>query len=227
MKSKSVLSLTLALFLISGLLLIFKEQLVNSFIPQPKFSELDNPKLVQTIKTQSGQWDTNFNQPIFLNAPVSLPVAVVADSNVLGVVQAQGEKWIEIDLSDQKLYAHEGDNIVYTFLVSTGKWGATPIGDFRIWVKLRYSTMSGGDKSIGTYYYLPNVPYVMFFHNAFALHGTYWHNNFGTPMSHGCVNLSTIDAGKLYYWTDPPVEPEKSVFHPTKEFPGTRVVVHE
>lgn len=227
MTQKSALSLSLAIFLLSFLLAVFKAPLVKNFVSQPKTAELDNPNLVAKIKNQTGTWIPDFSRPIFLNEPAPLPLAVATEPRVLGAVQAQGEKWIEIDLSEQKLYAHEGDKIVYTFLVSTGKWGRTPTGDFRLWIKLRYSTMSGGDKSIGTYYYLPNVPYVMFFHNGFGLHGTYWHNNFGSPMSHGCVNLSTIDAEKLYYWTDPPVTPDKTIFYPTQDIPGTRVVIHE
>jgi lipoprotein-anchoring transpeptidase ErfK/SrfK len=58
--------------------------------------------------------------------------------------------------------------------------------------------MSGG--SGADYYYLPNVPHVMYFYGGYGLHGTYWHNNFGTPMSHGCVNLSQTDAEWLYNW---------------------------
>lgn len=225
--SKSALILAILIFLISGILAIFEDPLVKIFRPLPQLSELENPQLVEEIKRASGEWDPNFAQPIFLNAPAHYPLAVATEERVLGVSQAEGEKWIEIDLSEQKLYAHEGDKIVYEFLVSTGKWAPTPTGEFRIWIKLRYTKMSGGSKEDGTYYYLPNVPYVMFFNNAIGLHGTYWHNNFGTPMSHGCVNLAVPDAEKLYWWTDPPVESGKSVFHPTKETPGTRVIVHE
>lgn len=104
-------------------------------------------------------------------------------------------RWIDIDLSDQVLYAYEGDQVVNTFIVSTGTWQhPTVTGQFSIYVKYRYDTMVGPD------YYLPNVPYVMYFYKGYGVHGTYWHNNFGTPMSHGCVNLRTEDAGWLYNW---------------------------
>jgi lipoprotein-anchoring transpeptidase ErfK/SrfK len=90
-------------------------------------------------------------------------------------------------------YAYAGDTVVNSFLVSTGTWlTPTVTGKFRIWIKLRYSDMSGPD------YYLPNVPYVMYFYKDYGLHGTYWHNNFGTPMSHGCVNFSIPDAAWVY-----------------------------
>ncbi len=106
-----------------------------------------------------------------------------------------GARWIDVDLSNQMVYAYEGDVIVNSFLVSTGTW-ATPTvtGQYNIYVKYRSAKMSGPG------YYLPNVPYIMYFYKGYGLHGTYWHNNFGTPMSHGCVNLRTDDAGWLFNW---------------------------
>ncbi len=111
-----------------------------------------------------------------------------------GVVDAS-ERWIDVDLSAQTVFAMQGDQIVNRFLVSTGRWPTpTVTGVYRIYVKYRSAHMSGPD------YYLPNVPYVMYFYKGYGLHGTYWHNNFGTPMSHGCVNLRTPDAGWLFEW---------------------------
>lgn len=119
-------------------------------------------------------------------------------------------KHIYVDLETQHLYAYENDHIIMDFPVSTGKWGKTPIGDFQIWIKLRSTLMAGGNKNIGTYYYLPNVPYTMYFYNdqipktrGYGLHGAYWHNNFGHPMSHGCINISPSNAEALYNWADP------------------------
>ena len=90
----------------------------------------------------------------------------------------------------------QGDQVVNKFRVSTGRWPTVTVtGVYRVYVKYRYASMSGAD------YYLPNVPYVMYFYKGYGLHGTYWHNNFGTPMSHGCVNLKTVDAGWLYNWS--------------------------
>lgn len=106
-----------------------------------------------------------------------------------------GARWIDVDLSNQSLYAYEGDVLVNSFIVSTGTW-ATPTvtGQFNVYIKYRSAPMSGPG------YYLPDVPYIMYFYGDYGLHGTYWHNNFGTPMSHGCVNLRTDDAGWLYNW---------------------------
>ena len=132
----------------------------------------------------------------------NLPTSVLGDTN-------PSQKHIYVDLSKQRLYAFEGSKLVYSFLVSTGLWNRTPIGDFKIWIKLRYTRMSGGNAAIGTYYNLPNVPYVMFFYNdqvpkesGYSLHGTYWHNNFGHPMSHGCVNMKTEEVAQLYGWVE-------------------------
>jgi LysM repeat protein len=98
-------------------------------------------------------------------------------------------KQIVVDLSEQMTYAFENGQLVRSVLSSTGL-PATPtvLGDYRVYVKYGAQTMSGPG------YYLPDVPYVMYFYQGYALHGTYWHNNFGNPMSHGCVNLPTPEA---------------------------------
>lgn len=104
-----------------------------------------------------------------------------------------GLRWIEVNLTEQRVYAWEGDVLMNSFVVSTGTW-ATPtvVGTFQIWNKTRIQTMSGPG------YSLPNVPWVMYFYKDYGFHGTYWHNNFGTPMSHGCVNLTMADSEWLY-----------------------------
>jgi lipoprotein-anchoring transpeptidase ErfK/SrfK len=106
-----------------------------------------------------------------------------------------GERWIDVDLTNQMVYAYDGNTLVNSFLVSTGTWEhPTVTGQYHIWIKLRYTRMTGPG------YDLPNVPYTMYFYKGYGLHGTYWHSNFGTPMSHGCVNLSIPDAEWLYNW---------------------------
>lgn len=158
-----------------------------------------------------------------------LPISYDSEARVLG--DTAGEKKIFIDLTNQRLYAFQGNRHVYSFPVSTGKWGRTPTGRFRIWVKLRYTKMSGGSRALNTYYYLPNVPYVMYFYNSavpshrgFGIHGTYWHNNFGHPMSHGCINMKTEEAGKLYYWANPRLEGRQSIYA-AENNPGTEVII--
>lgn len=147
-------------------------------------------------------------------------------------------KRIEVDLTHQRLYAFEGERKVFDFPVSTGKWGRTPPGRYQIYVKLRYTLMAGGSRALGTYYYLPNVPFTMYFEGVaedgeriyrrrgYGLHGTYWHNNFGHPMSHGCVNLRTEDAEKLFYWTRPPVGENVWSVYASQDNPGTPIVIY-
>jgi lipoprotein-anchoring transpeptidase ErfK/SrfK len=157
--------------------------------------------------------------------PDKLATQVLGDSD-------GADKHVEVDLTNQKVYAFEGSNKVMEFIVSTGKWGKTPTGEFRIGYKTRAQLMKGGNAALGTSYYLPNVPYVQFFGNAsipwstgFSFHGTYWHNNFGHPMSHGCINMRTEDAEKLFYWTTPNVDGKGSV-RAGDTTPGTRVVIY-
>jgi hypothetical protein len=147
-------------------------------------------------------------------------------------------KRIEVDLTNQRLYAFEGDRQVFDFPVSTGKWGRTPPGQYQIYVKLRYTLMAGGSRALGTYYYLPNVPFTMYFEGVaadgeriyrsrgYGLHGTYWHNNFGHPMSHGCVNMRTEDAEKLFYWTLPPVGENVWGVYASANSPGTSIRIY-
>jgi lipoprotein-anchoring transpeptidase ErfK/SrfK len=106
-----------------------------------------------------------------------------------------GERWIDVDLTNQAVYAYEGDVVVNSFIVSTGTWlTPTVTGQYKIYVKIRSGSMHGPG------YFLPDVPYIMYFYKGYGLHGTYWHNNFGTPMSHGCVNLRTEEAAWLFNW---------------------------
>ena len=101
--------------------------------------------------------------------------------------------WIEIDLSEQVLYFHSGADLVAGFRVSTGKHGTeTNPGLFKIYATYTKYTMSGID------YHTENIPWVMFYHHEFSIHGADWHDNFGTPMSHGCVNMTVNDAEWVY-----------------------------
>lgn len=116
---------------------------------------------------------------------------------------ASNGRWIEVSLSQQRIAAYEDTRAVRSALVSTGVARTpTPVGQFKIYVKYKSQTMSGGSKASNDYYYLPNVPNVMYFYEAYALHGTYWHRNFGQPMSRGCVNLSLADAEWFFNWAD-------------------------
>ena len=104
-------------------------------------------------------------------------------------------RWIEVDLSRQRLIAWHGRTRVKTFIVSTGK-SRTPtrLGTYSIQRKYRSTSMRGRG------YYVARVPYTMYYSGGYAVHGAHWHNRFGTPVSHGCVNLRVRQARWLYSW---------------------------
>ncbi len=190
---------------------------------------------ISCINDLSGKKETA-TEGIFLGKTVKIPnqpdtpaFAISQMQNVLGTTTSEN-KQIFVDLTNQKMYAYEGSNLAYTFPVSTGKWNKTPTGEFRTWIWLRYTRMAGGSKAKGTYYNLPNVPYTMYYSNSttpkswgYSIHGAYWHNNFGQPMSHGCINMRPEDAEQIFYWTNPT---GKNVVYATKDNPGTLITVY-
>ncbi len=105
------------------------------------------------------------------------------------------KRWIEINLSTQRLIAWEGENPVYAVIISTGK-KATPTlpGVFSVYSQRRLDRMRGAD------YDVPDVPYAMYYDRGYAIHGAYWHNRFGTPVSHGCINVAVDHAQWLFDW---------------------------
>lgn len=123
----------------------------------------------------------------------------------------EGEKWIDINVTRQVLVAYEGTKPVYATLVSTGEAGlddpaktrATKRGIFRIHTK--YVTATMDSRVVGEEFELRDVPYVQYFTEGYALHAAYWHDVFGQPKSHGCINLAPEDARRLFFWTGPAV----------------------
>jgi len=174
-------------------------QKINVNVPATPLSSLtDSPGLSET--------ETSTVVSEATETPGTLIMEIVPDDSTgqslaLDSVQAQysaegrNERWIDVNLSEQRVYAYEGDTVVNSFLASTGV-AETPTvtGTYKIWIKVRIQDMYGPG------YYLPDVPYVMYFYEDYGLHGTYWHNNFGTPMSRGCVNLTVDDAAWLFDW---------------------------
>ncbi len=187
-----------------------------------------------SLELGNGRLNLLEKKAIFNNQELDVPLKqltlTLPSSQILSATTAN--KRIEIDLTNQRLYAYEGNRQVYNFLISSGKWGRTPTGTFKIWIKLRYAKMEGGSRARRTYYYLPNVPYIMYFYNAripkirgFGIHGTYWHDNFGAPMSHGCINMKTEEVGQLYYWAQPNLGDRASILA-SADNPGTTIIIY-
>ena len=158
-----------------------------TFTPIPTATLTPTPEPTNTPRPTDTPWPTNTPWPTSLPQNTQVPVSSNEDFS---------GRWIDVDLSSQMLYAYEDDTVVKSFLVSTGVADhPTVTGQFYIYVKYTSTLMAGPG------YYLPNVPYTMYFYQGYGIHGTYWHDNFGTPMSHGCVNMRTSDAEWVYYWS--------------------------
>lgn len=141
---------------------------------------------------------------------------------------AADERWVDVDLATQILTAFEGNTPVFYTLVSTGRGGApelsTPVGEHRVWAKL-LSTKMDNLEDVEHAYSLEDVPYVQFFSKGVALHGAFWHDDFGKKRSHGCVNLSPEDARHLFEWSSPHLPKGMSAVLPTSSEPGLLVRV--
>lgn len=112
------------------------------------------------------------------------------------------DRWVAVDLYEQTAVAYEGDRMVFATLVSSGlpRW-ATNEGLFQIYDRYEATKMSGAEGQVD-FYFIEEVPYVMYFDGGISLHGTYWHDRFGYRQSHGCVNLSIMDAWWMFQWTN-------------------------
>lgn len=147
------------------------------------------------------------------NAPVPPPAIATATAELvphalgpLGAGLPDGRRWIEVDISDQRLTAWQGETAVLQTIISSGRTEYPTVrGSYTVRVKLPLERM------IGPGYDTPDVPWTMYFFRGYAIHGAYWHNNFGTPVSHGCVNMRVEEAKLLYDWAAV----------------GTEVVVHD
>lgn len=225
MKSPKKKRIVLFILLVSFLVLAFF--VANQTSERMKMSLSCKPISFEEIL------DPSENTAIFEGEEIGIPLLAyeIGETPVLGV--STEERWIEVDLSEQSLRAWEGGSLFLETPVSTGlPWWPTPTGEFRVWIKLRATKMEGGRGKY--YYYLPNVPYVMYFENddipgwrGYGIHGAYWHNDFGTQRSHGCINVQPDTAGQLYYWATPVLPSGKYSIKATPENPGIRVVIHE
>lgn len=257
LKAKSKIQLRLVFIslsiLVIGTFVLFNPFSLNNKLKE-NFFELAVAKwndgtdaFYQQIIKSDGRFIDTAGIAIFDNQPIQsiskaeteriLAKASETHPQVLGLHTASdgSEKWVEVDLSDLRLYAWEGNRKVYEFLISTGRPGYnTPTGEFRVWRKVRSQAYRGGSMDRGDYYYLTNVPFSLFFGGGnvsnwqgYAIHGAYWHNDFGIKnRSSGCVNVKPEEAGLLYNWAGPAMLEGINAFNSTYDNPGVRIVVH-
>ncbi len=152
----------------------------------------DHSTTVQELMVANGLPDPNF---VWVGQKLRVKKAAPATGFLTANAPADGVRWIEVNLSNQTLTAWQGSMPVLHTYVSTGT-PATPTvtGRFQVGTKYTSQNMSGPG------YSLPGVPWVMYFYQGYAIHGTYWHANFGSTMSHGCVNMRSEEAQFLFNW---------------------------
>lgn len=116
-------------------------------------------------------------------------------TQTIETLKQSDQRWIQINLSKQRLIAWEGKTPIYAIVISTGKKSTpTRIGSFKIQSKHKSTRMRGRN------YDVPDVPYTMYYQGSYGIHGAYWHNKFGTPVSHGCINVAPNHAKWLFNW---------------------------
>ena len=174
------------------------------------------------VETSEGTWVKSAH--VRITEPGAPPAGLASD-----------ERWIEVDLSSQTLIAYVGTRPVYATMISSGKQSKikekdhrTPTGEFRVREEHITTTMDGDGSAAGDLpYSIEDVPYVMYYHKAYALHGAFWHSNFGTQMSHGCVNLAPLDAKYLFFFANPDFRAGFHGMWSRPENAGARIVIHD
>jgi len=200
MKKKLLLLITGPVLLLAGFLLL-KDQYI---FPYLHWRKLNSPGYVEEIKTKKGHYPQVDKEKVVWNSKKLAVRPVEIQEPEKKVLAADPNTWIDINLSSQTLCLFHSGN-TNCFVVSTGlPRTPTPTGTFYIWTKIPSTLMAGPG------YYLPGVPWTMYFYRGYGIHGTYWHNNFGQPMSHGCVNMRTPEAQFVF----------------ERVSVGTRVVIH-
>ena len=169
----------------------------STFTPTPTFTPTSTPTVTPSPTPTNTPTYTPTSTPTETPKPTKKPKKKNKSGGYSFPGRPRGvgpnERWIDVDLSSQRTYAYQGNDLIKSFVVSTGTWRYPTVrGTYKIYVKYKAADMSGPG------YYLRKVPFVMYFYRGYGLHGTYWHNNFGTAMSHGCINLRKNDAKWLF-----------------------------
>ncbi len=202
--------------------------------PRPKLRRAGDGRILPTGESWEARTAVGLtggsvtqNDHVFLTTVEPGTFIAESDATVVGKGQdrpsgvGSDDKWIQISITGGTLTAYEGDEPVFTTLISPGRGGlprvanagnhelvkhrTTPLGVYRIQYKDRYSVMSPDPEQ--KKFFISDVPHVQYFRGPFALHAAFWHEDFGEPMSGGCVNLSPQDAERLFAWTEPQLPP--------------------
>lgn len=195
---------------------------VERFVALPLTEETYEEGKVVYRKLKNGQWVRKAHLRITEPGPAPTDVK-------------ETEHWVDVDLSSQTLVLFEGQRPIYATLMSSGKSSrtkakdhSTPTGQWRIREKHVTATMDGDGTDAGDQpYSIEDVPFVMYFHKSYAVHGAFWHRNYGAQMSHGCVNLAPLDAKFVFSKTEPYVSEQWHGAWSSESTAGSWVVVHD
>ncbi|MDD5696425.1 MAG: L,D-transpeptidase family protein [Candidatus Pacebacteria bacterium] len=139
----------------------------------------------------------------------------------------EGDYWIDVDLTKKIITLFDYDEPLFASYVSIGREkNPTPDGTYRVWYKLRKAGMKGGPPLHDYVYDLKDIPWIMYYNESYAIHGTYWHDRFGAPQSAGCTNLTQGDAAFIFEKTGPNLKPEQQEIFSTRSNPGIVVYNH-
>ncbi|HEY5961149.1 MAG TPA: L,D-transpeptidase, partial [Polyangiaceae bacterium] len=201
-------------------------------VPRATLGRHSRVQVLETRRHRDQRLWYRTNEGWFSERELRVPLLTLPPDGI-----GERERWLDIDRRRQTLVAYVGETPVFATLVSTGRGidvgsSATPPGSYRIWVKLTMTDMDNLEEVNQTTaedakepYAVEAVPFVMFFHRGVGLHATYWHDGFGTPKSHGCVNLSLRDAERIFDFTGPRLPKGWQAAHPYAYDPGTLVRV--
>ncbi|MBX3181978.1 MAG: L,D-transpeptidase [Polyangiaceae bacterium] len=187
----------------------------------PLTGKVQNIQGVRMVESRSGRWLRSEDLKTAVK-PRTLPSFARRDT-----------RWIDIGIVSQTLVLWEGDRPVYATLVSTGRDGmgdptktlSTPRGTFEVYQKHVTTTMDSQEADHE--FELRDVPWVMYFKGGYAIHGAYWHDDFGRARSHGCINLAPVDARIVFQWASPHVpEHWHAAYTGEQVEDGTRIHIH-
>lgn len=199
-------------------------QVVDGQVTRSRLRRLGRRAAINILPTQPDERYVLTSEGAIARRDVVLPIDAPVPTDLAPLPNGQAERWIDIDLSTQTLTAYEGPNVVFRTLISAGRGSRTPTGQFRVWVKLPEDDMDNFDDPDATSTYsIEAVPWVQYFVEGIGLHAAFWHDRFGEPRSHGCINLSPRDARYLFEWTTPALPPGWDAIFPTAQWPGTRI----
>ncbi len=165
-------------------------------------------RAVKAVQNKAGDWWYQLKEGIGYSAGPYVPawaMRYLPPEELAPLSPGQPDKHIEIDIAKQQLACFEGERLIFSSAIASGLRGTiTPRGQYRVLTKRHTDWMIGGEGD--NYYNLPGVPFPVYFTwSGIATHGTYWHNDYGRPKSHGCVNVPSEVAKLIFRWTEPSV----------------------